>query len=330
MHPYSFANIIGQDKAKNLLITSFSRKKMAHAYLFRGPDGVGKKRLALTMAAFINCNHPRGTDVCGNCSSCRKFNADSHPDLLHIRPDGAGIKIKQIRELKHALTFPPFEARTRVVILEDVHTMRREAANSLLKTLEEPPADNLLILTADESGVLLPTIVSRCQVIPFHALPYELVAQALCRDHDLDPAGGATLAALSEGSLGRAGLLLDQELLDLRQELIENLVRLSPADPESVGMILRLAERAAALKEQLGELLGMLKTWFRDLMLLAGGGPQELVTSQDLAAILDTAGRRWNMAELQAKLKMIQRAEKELHRNCNRTLVCEVLFWGLL
>lgn len=327
---YSFANIIGQNKAKTLLTTSFARKKLAHAYLFRGPDGVGKKRLALTMAAFINCLRPGGTDACGSCSSCRKFNAASHPDLLHIRPDGVGIKIKQIRELKHALTFPPFEARTRVVILEDVHTMRREAANSLLKTLEEPPADNLLILTADESGDLLPTIVSRCQVIPFHALPYDLVAQTLCRDYELNPESGATLAAVAEGSLGRAGLLLDQEMLDLRRELIEDLVRLSPADPESVGLILQLAERAAGLKEHLGELLGMLRTWFRDLMLLAGGGPQELIGSQDLAATLATAGKRWNIPELHAKLKMIQRAEKELHRNCNRTLVCEVLFWGLL
>ncbi len=326
----SFANIIGQDKAKTLLFTSFAREKLAHAYLFRGPDGVGKKRLALTMAAFINCHHPGETDVCGSCASCRKFDAGSHPDLLHIRPDGQGIKIKQIRELKHALTFPPFEARTRVVVLEDVHSMRREAANSLLKTLEEPPADNLLILTADEAGDLLPTIVSRCQVIPLHALPYGEVARVLCRDHDLDPARAATLAALAEGSLGRAGLLLDRDLLDLRQELIKGLTRLSPADPESVGTILQLAERAAGLKEHLGELLAMLKTWFRDLLLLAGGGPQELITSQDLAATLGMAVKRWNIPELQKKLKMIQRAEKELHRNCNRTLVCEVLFLGLL
>ena len=326
----SFKNLLGQDRAKDLLWKSFARNKMSHAYLFRGPGGVGKKRAALTLAAYVNCHQPTDQDLCGDCPSCRKFLSGSHPDLLVIQPDGAMIKINQIRELKHALTFPPYEARYRVVVLEDVHTMRREAANSMLKTLEEPPANNILILTADEAGELLPTIVSRCQTITFHALPYDTVAQALVSETDIPAATAATLAAVAEGSLGRARLLKEMELLAFRQEIIENLLRLTPGQAEAVAIILQLAERAAELKENVTELFSLLKIWFRDLLLAAAGAPEALIISQDLLPDLQAAIDRWQISELFDKLTMIDRAERELARNCNRTLVCEVLFLGLI
>ena len=328
--PYTFANIIGQEKAKVLLGKALRKGTLGHAYLFRGPAGVGKKRTALTMAAAINCQAPRDIEACGICPACRKLAAGSHPDLLTIQPDGAVIKINQIRELKHALTLSPFEARFRVIILEDVHTMRREAANSLLKTLEEPPADNILILTADDPGDLLPTIISRCQVIAFHALPYEAVARALMAESDLTAETAATLAAVAEGSLGRAKLLLDRELLDLRQAVVDNLTRHLPGQPEAVPAILRLAESAADLKENLTEFLGMLRLWFRDLLLLKAGGPESLMGSRDLREFLPAAAKRWSLSDLFARLAMLDRAERELGRNCNRTQVCEVLFFGLL
>ncbi|MCK5480956.1 MAG: DNA polymerase III subunit delta', partial [Gammaproteobacteria bacterium] len=145
---YRFINLLGQDKAKSLLREAVARDRMSHAYLFRGPDGVGKKRAALTFASYINCQDPDMDDACGQCISCKKYLSGNHPDLLSVQPDTAVIKIGQIRELKKQLVFPPLEAKCRVVVIEDVHTMKREAANSLLKTLEEPPEQNLLILTA--------------------------------------------------------------------------------------------------------------------------------------------------------------------------------------
>lgn len=326
----SFNSLIGQDRAKDLLGRSWAKNKMAHAYLFRGPAGVGKKRAALTMAAYVNCHQPTDQDVCGNCPSCRKFRSGTHPDLLVIKPDGAMIKINQIRELKHAVTFPPFEARYRVTLLEDVQTMRREAANSLLKTLEEPPADNIFILTADEAGDLLPTIISRCQTIPFHALPYDRVAQALTAEGTLTEETAATLAAVSEGSLGRARLLRDNELLAFRQEVVESLLGLTPEKPEIEAVIFQLAEKAAELKENLTELFSLLKIWFRDLMLVATGSRKSLVVSKDIMSAIPAALERWNLQDLFNKISLIDRAEKELGRNCNRGLVCEVLFLGLI
>ncbi|MEW6595241.1 MAG: DNA polymerase III subunit delta' [Thermodesulfobacteriota bacterium] len=324
--PTRFAEVLGQAKAKEMLRRAMASAKMSHAYLFRGPAGVGKKTMAHAFAATINCAAPVDHEACGTCPSCQKFRSGNHPDFQHIAPDGASIKIQQIRELKKSLAFPPFEARCRVILLADAHTMRRETANSLLKTLEEPPADTVLILTADEASGVLPTIVSRCQVIPFFALPQDEVAQYLMAEAAIAPEQAATLAAIAEGSLGRARLLREKELLPLRQQIVTTLLDLQPDGPEAVERVFDLAEEAAKLKEELAELLDLLRTWYRDL-LLAGKGPP---LNQDLAFSWETARRRWSEPELFTRLTRIEQAKRELARNCNRALVCEVLFFALL
>jgi DNA polymerase-3 subunit delta' len=328
----SFQSIIGQTKAKQFLTGSFARRKTAHAYLFRGPAGVGKKTCAQAFAALINCAAPVNGDICGHCPSCVKYHAGAHPDLLHIEPQGTAnsLKIDQIRELKKTLTYPPFEARFRVVLIKDIHlTMRRkEVTNSLLKTLEEPPADTVFILTGDEAGDILPTILSRCQIVPFYPLPYEQVTQALIHDR-IEEQTAASLAAISEGSLGRARLLYQEKLLPLRREIIESLLALAPGTPETVEAVFQLAEKAADTKENLEELLDLLTIWLRDIM-LAHRGLTGRVISHDLRSLLPAARGRWNHAELADKLQRINRSRRQLLHNCNRTLVCEVLFFGLL
>jgi len=327
---YTFNNLIGQERAQKLLCRSIANNRVAHAYLFRGPEGVGKKRTALTFAAFINCQSPDGNDVCGRCRSCRKFHSGNHPDLHVIRPDGAMIKIDQIRQLRQILSFPPLEADFRVVVIEDVHAMRREAANSLLKTLEEPPPDNLLILTADQASEVLPTIVSRCQIIPFSFLPYEQVTRTLMSEDGLAEETAYVLAAISEGSLGQARILADRQLLDCRRQIVEKLLSLSPRQPDAAAAVFQLAEIAAGLKEQLPDLFDLLRIWLRDLMYLTAGGAESHIISRDLATSLPAARERWSLGELSDKLQFIGQAEKRLLRNCNRALVCEVLFLSMI
>jgi len=324
-----FKNLLGHDRAKALLREAVSNNKVGHAYLFRGPDGVGKKRAAITFAAFLNCNN-RADDACGHCGSCRKYIVGSHPDLIHIAPDGAAIKIGQVRELKHQLTFPPLEAATRVIILEDIHTMRREAANSLLKTLEEPAPDNLLILTADQSGTILPTIISRCQVIPFGPLDYEDMARVLQQEHDLDNPQALALASVAEGSLGRAKLLIEENLLAFRQEVVEELLLMENDQAEITSKVYRFSEKGAALKENIYDFLILLRLWYRDLILAAAGVPESSVANKDLASILPAALKRWSLAQLHKRLHRLDRAERQLSHNCSRSLVLEALFFDLL
>lgn len=343
-----FSAIIEQDKAKEMLRRALRGGKLAHAYLFRGPTGVGKKTAARALAATINCLDPPGAApgaeadllaVCGHCRSCRKFASANHPDFLEIAPEGSAIKIKQIREVKKALVFPPLEAGSRVVLLCEVHTMRREAANSLLKALEEPPTGTIFILTGDEAGAILPTILSRCQIVPFFPLSVEKLATTLAREEQISPEAAATLAAVAEGSLGRARLLRSQNLLDLRRQVLTMLLAHRPEQPEAVGGVLNLAEKCAGLKEELEDFLDLLSSCFHDLAVIAGGGqrrrtdgaaPPRLLINRDLEELLALGGQRWDPAGLDRRLQRFRRAKAQLKRNCNRALVCEVLFFDLL
>ncbi|MBW2467070.1 MAG: DNA polymerase III subunit delta' [Deltaproteobacteria bacterium] len=325
-----FKHILGHEKAKHLLLEAAAKNKIGHAYLFRGPDGVGKKRTALALAAYLNCKSPLEKDACCTCGSCRKYNSGSHPDFIHIIPDGAAIKIGQVRELKHQLSFAPLEAAVRVIILEDVHTMKREAANSLLKTLEEPAENNLLILTADQAGEILPTIISRCQIIPFGPLDYKDMARVLMREKGIDNPKALTVAAAAEGSLGRAMLLLEKDLLALRQEVVEHLLLLQNDRPDTIAEVFRLSEKAAALKENIYEFLALLRLWYRDLVLVSAGQPDSSAACQDLMASLPAAIKRWNIAQLNERIGRLDLAEKQLLRNCSRSLVLESLFFDLI
>jgi len=325
-----FAYLLGHEKPKALLRAAVAKNKMSHAYLFRGPDGVGKKRTGLTLAAYLNCKNPQENDSCGRCTSCRKYFSGNHPDLILVEPDGAAIKIDQIRKLKHQLTFPPLEARLRVVILEDVHTMRREAANSLLKTLEEPAPDNLIILTADLAGGLLPTILSRCQIIPFGPLNHETMARILLQEDGMEESLAFALAAVAEGSPGKAKLLWQEDLLSLRQEVVEKLLLGQHDQAETIAHVFHLSEKGVALKENISELITLLRLWYRDLILVATGGPEDSIANRDLDLYLPAAAQQWSLNQLHEKLHRLDFAEKQLLRNCSRSLVLETLFFDLI
>lgn len=324
-----FDAVIGQTKAKELLARSLDRHSVSHAYLFCGPSGVGKKHLAVAFAALVNCRNPSGRNVCEQCPNCRKYMAGSHPDLLIIEPDGSFIKINQIRELKKTLSYPPFEAEHRVVLLTDIETMRKEAANSLLKTLEEPPPGTVLLLTANDGNRILPTIISRCHTIPFYPLPRTDLARKLAVDLDLPQDEAASLAVVAEGSLGRALLLHQKNLLPLRKNCVETLLALQPCGLNAVQTIFSLSADLSDLKDDLVELLDLLNSWFRDIVVFQAGEKARIM-NLDLVPSLEAASQRWNLQRLSANIDKIGHAKKQLGRNCNRALVCETLLFGLL
>lgn len=306
----SFDSLAGQEQAKALLGRLFTSGRAAHAYLFRGPDGVGKKRAALCAAARLNCENPGEQGACGSCAACRKLRSGNHPDFVAVSPENGTIKIERIRELCRSLSYPPYESATRVILIEDVHAMTPEAANCLLKTLEEPPQGNLLILTAESSRELLPTIVSRCQTIPFYPLPPEACARVIQdQQPETKPEEAELLAELAGGSPGTALSLKQKDLLALYHRLLDVFEAAPAEDGDAVTPLLEAAADLAALKEDVVLMLGLLRVWLRNQMLA------------------DTAGD--DIDALHRRLAACAKAERQLDRNCNRALVCEVLLFNL-
>lgn len=321
----SFTGIVGQTKALTLLSRAVESGRLAHGYLFAGPDGVGKTTAALALAAVLLCRFPQGIEPCGSCPGCRKFLSHNHPDLLRIQPDGAAIKIDQIRELKKALTFAPFESRLRVVLIEEVQTMRREAGNSLLKVLEEPPPDNLLVLIGSTAGAMLDTIISRCQVIPFAPLPLPLAAQVI-RQHrpELDEAASHTLAALADGCPGQALALEAEGTLALYRTILEQWLLPPRSTAARVEQVLQLAAQLAEAKEGMEPLLTLLRIFLKNALAARTDG-----NCGHFAPEVLQARERWNLPQLSAKIAALDLAERALARNCHRGLTSEVLLLDL-
>ncbi|MGW8161194.1 MAG: DNA polymerase III subunit delta' [Desulfobulbales bacterium] len=326
-----FAELLGQPKATKLLNRALVSGRLAHAYLFTGPDGVGKATAARSLAAVLFCRSETSSAPCRQCGGCIKFFSDNHPDFHHIRPDGAVIKIDQVRDLKKVLSFPPLESRQRIILLEDVHTMRREAANSLLKLLEEPPPDNLLLLTADESEPLLPTILSRCQIIPFYPLPPAITSDILRQmDTDLNTKNAQIIAALAGGCPGRAKTLDTENLIPLHEEIMDSLLTRQNSEADETENALLLGGKAAEMKESLPTLLDLLHLFFKEGMVAHLGSSSPKSGPGYLEPYVVRARERWNLDQLSDKIQAVDFAKQALARNCNRQIVCDVLFLRLL
>ena len=184
------------------LVEILRRGRLPGASLFTGPEGVGKKTLALSLSALANCKEGSEDELCGTCSSCVKEAAGHHPDIRLFQPHKNLIKIDTMRELNREVRFRPFEGRLRCFIIDQAETLTEEAANCILKTLEEPPDTSRIILISSFPHRLLPTIRSRCQAFPFHPLGREEILPYL-EDH-LPEDHPEMRASLAEGSIAIA------------------------------------------------------------------------------------------------------------------------------
>ena len=310
--------IIGHHQILKQLYHAIASNRVAGAYLFVGVANVGKETVALNFAKSINC---RTSDegACGTCLSCRKADDGNHPDLQIIRPSGAWIKIDQIRELQKRIIYRPLEGVRKVYILTEAERMNLEAANCLLKTLEEPPADSGLILLTTNLDALLPTIRSRCQIIPFHPLVVSKLAGHLMERFDIDQSQALRVAATTGGAVGKALTLL-QDGASFEEEIPEIMIASNRLDA------FRIAEKWTQQPEALDRLV----TWYRDLVLLHQGAPADLLTHVHHVEQLEQLTARYSRLQLQSAIKAIFETKAMLQRNVNATLALEVLALKLL
>lgn len=319
----TYEQIIGHDKQKDILRRAVASDRLAHAYLFEGPEGIGKRLMALALVRAIFCQNGNG---CGNCIPCRKVDHNNHPDLHLYEPDGQQIKIEQIRDLQRELSFRPLEARRKVCLVDQAERMNPSAANALLKTLEEPTRDTLIILLSARPEAMLTTVRSRCQKLPFARLMQKAIEEALQTHRNLDSRSAHVLAALSEGSFLRA-LGRDQGFyLERRREILKHVTALNEA---SVLPLLELAKELATEKELIPDILEVLQSFYRDLLVFLQGRPESALINVDLMEKIRRVSRSEDTISVLRKLEAIQAGRANLDRNVNALLNIEVLLMKL-
>ena len=312
-----FSEVIGQDRALAVLRRSISVGRVAHAYLFSGIEGCGKRKSALAFVQAVFCGQE---EACGVCPSCRKLAGGQHPDLHILEPDGAFIKIDQVRELQKELSYRPFEAPKKACIIDGAERLNLSSGNALLKTLEEPPGDALIILIAPEPSAVLQTILSRCQALSFQPLSAELIEARLLRDQF--PAEVARVAAtLCGGSLGKALEIASDGVLGERGSFLERIAALRLSE---IAPLLAAAEEFAADKEGLPGLLELLLSFLRD-MLIYRSMPNSLA-NRDLEQLIAREAARCSEGRIMELIEQLLALRRMLSRNVNARLGLEVFF----
>lgn len=321
--------MLGHEWAVNLLRRQIADGRLGHAYLFTGPLGVGRRSLALRLAQAVNCTQPPAPgELCGECRACRGFGRGQHPDLLLVeRQEGdREIKIDALRGLTRSLSRTPLEARFQVALILNFHHASEEAANALLKTLEEPNPSVILCLTALDADSIPATVVSRCEVLRLRPLPPAELAPALQTSLGVDAGQASLLASVSQGLPGLA-IRMQQtpSLLESRSAWLDGLQRLLPAN-----RVQRFAFADKASKDR-PELRNMLLVWlsyWRDVLVSASGASIPLANT-DRAAEISSLGQKIGFADAANALQAIERAITQLETNVNARLALEVLLLEL-
>lgn len=307
--------LIGHEKIKDSLAGAIVANRVSHAYLFYGPPGIGKKTAGLAYARALLCS-AGGGDACEVCDDCTRSKRGVHPDLHLIRPDGASIKIRQLREVCDGVVFTSFGEGRQVFLVEQAERMTTEAANSFLKTLEEPVTGVVFILVTDDPAGIPLTVLSRCLCYRFNNLSREDVAKVIARE-----AGSAdlahTLAVLSGGSPGRALALLGgsagrDRALELALSLATRRRSAMPTPPEEISG-----------REDAQEFVNYLTVLFRDVMVIQQTGLGELLINIDRRDDIAVMASAYDRREVLDILLTAEETARRLAGNVNQRLALD-------
>jgi DNA polymerase-3 subunit delta' len=322
-------NLLGHEWAVDLLHEHIAQEKVRHAYLLTGPRGVGRRTLALKMAQALNCTQsPAPGEPCGACRNCVRIEQMQHPDLAIVQAEKEGgvLKVDQVRELQRSLALHPYEARYRVTLLLRFEEAHPSAMNALLKTLEEPGPQVILLLTAESAESLLPTIVSRCEVLRLRPLPLEQTSLGLQEYWGLSPSEAKLLAHISGGRPGFAlRLHQEPERMAQRQAWLNDQYHLIHA--KRVERF-AYAEQLGKDKEALRSVMLAWLSFWRDVIIKASGASTP-VSNLDRREEIDQLAEQVGMQAAHQSAAAIQRNIERLEHNVNPRLIAEVLMLDL-
>jgi len=315
----SFSEIKAQERAVDILKVSVSESRVAHAYLFLGPNGVGKHSAAIEFAKLINCASGK-KDNCTTCSSCIKIEKNTHPDIFIISAEKGEriISIDKIRELSARLSLKPFEARYKIVII-DAQSLNEEASNALLKILEEPGSDIVFMLIAVNINALLDTIASRCHIVRFRPLSRSDVIDILSTDYDIDEKEAGFLADLSGLNIKKALLLRQQDALLWKNGVIDEFNSNMPLSGPNDKSIIN------STRDMQLDAMDILLSFYRDVIVYKYTKDTSLIMNSDRQqAILDFAEKE-KIASLSLAIGHIEEAKVLLTANVNSKLAVKIL-----
>ncbi len=329
------SDISGQDAAVAVLRNALTRDRLAHAYLFIGPAGVGKKQTALALAHAVQCGEA-SKDGCGVCIGCVQVAAGTHPDLMVVSPEAGkqSIAIGQVRDLQRLLYLRPVQGKKKIAILEEAHLLTPQAQSALLKMVEEPPGDALLVLLTLNSATLSRPLLSRCQQVRFAPLPTPVIEEILIRTQDKDPATAHTLALYSRGSIGLA-LTLDPEVFTEERRYVEE--ELQKLDHASFVDLSRFAEwlvadrvrksarnaEATSERSSGSDRLAIVLSWYEEVWRYALLGIEGVVRHQECLNTIAKLAARLGVDGALRRLSVVYATIQALGRNANRQLAVE-------
>ncbi len=323
-------NIACGERTLSILDTNLKSGRVPHAYLITGPQRVGKSTLALNIAQAVNCS---STDrPCGLCPSCLKIAQGKHSDISHVyvAKDKTEISIEQIKDVQRAASLKPFEGNFRVFIISGADQLSTEAANRLLKTLEEPPEQVLFILTTSKPEDVLQTIFSRCALVEMEKPKASSIATLLERSHGQEHGRAEYLARISRGAVGWAVECCSNErLLARREEMLRDLLRLEKETwDEKFAFAAELASSYSKSKDDLYDTLSLWESVWRDIILIRAGETDHIF-NVDVETDLKSASASYEDESCVSAIKALEETWLRLEQNANPRLAMEVLMLSL-
>lgn len=322
-------DMIGHEWAVKMLTEHITQGSLRHAYLFTGPAGVGRRTLALRLTQAVNCLEPPSPgEPCRSCRPCNLIEKVNHPDLVVVRveEENRDVRIYQIREVLRYLSLAPYEARFRVAIFHHFEYANRHAANALLKTLEEPPPQVILLLTAESEEHLYPTVVSRCEVVRLRTTPVDVIRQGLINQYKIPPEKAQLLAHLSDGRPGQAiRWYQEPEQLEQRRVLLQDFINLLKSDHiERFAYVQSLVKN----KDLLNLALQVWISFWRDVMLRAAGAPTPVI-NLNWTEEIESVANQLSLEKSFVALLELENISGLIERNINARLAFEVLMLDL-
>lgn len=323
----SFNLVIGHDKEKLYLQQVIKEKRLPHAMMLEGSEGIGKLSLGTQMTQAIFCDSLTG-DACGVCRNCIKMMHDNHPDFMLIEPDGNQIKNAQIESFQEFVNIKPYDAAYKVIIIKDADKMNASSQNRILKTLEEPPAHVIVIMLTTNSESLLPTVLSRSLIIKLSGVHQNLVVDYLKAQYETSQEEAEMIAKLSEGSIGRAIEYMTSDSFEEIRKHTE--IILNSIHGKERSKLLGELSYFTAEKENIHKVLDYMILWYRDILLFKQAKAKHLLVHSQSIDFIKKLTRNLSLKKIIQNIEVIETTKRKLRQHAHFDLTIEVMLIRLL